>query len=129
MTSQVEVLQPKAELVDLIAHDIREGVYHPRERLIEVEQVHSFGVPSIKLSLRDAQPRLTNRLTQGERDFIGAFAEWVCGFNSSALSELQWRQPWITVKLGERIPYASAVLLLPRLGPAQREPSAQRRRA
>jgi len=28
---------PKAELVDLIAHDIREGFFHPRERLIEVE--------------------------------------------------------------------------------------------
>ncbi|HEX5731056.1 GntR family transcriptional regulator [Microbacterium sp.] len=37
MTSLAEVPQPKAELVDLIAHDIREGVYHPRERLIEVE--------------------------------------------------------------------------------------------
>ncbi len=37
MNSVAEVPQPKAELVDLIAHDIREGVYHPRERLIEVE--------------------------------------------------------------------------------------------
>ena len=37
MNSLAEAPQPKAELVDLIAHDIREGVYHPRERLIEVE--------------------------------------------------------------------------------------------
>jgi DNA-binding GntR family transcriptional regulator len=37
MTSLAEAPEPKAELVDLIAHDIREGVYHPRERLIEVE--------------------------------------------------------------------------------------------
>lgn len=37
MTSAAELPQPKAELVDLIAHDIREGVYLPRERLIEVE--------------------------------------------------------------------------------------------
>jgi len=37
MSSLAEAPEPKAELVDLIAHDIREGVYHPRERLIEVE--------------------------------------------------------------------------------------------
>lgn len=34
---------PKAELVDLIAHDIREGIYHPRERLIEVELCERYG--------------------------------------------------------------------------------------
>lgn len=34
---------PKAELVDLIAHDIREGIYHPRERLIEVELCDRYG--------------------------------------------------------------------------------------
>ena len=33
----------KAELVDVIAHDIREGVYHPRERLIEVELCERYG--------------------------------------------------------------------------------------
>lgn len=37
MSSVAEIVQPKAELVDRIAHDIREGVYLPRERLIEVE--------------------------------------------------------------------------------------------
>jgi DNA-binding GntR family transcriptional regulator len=34
---------PRVELVDLIAHDIREGVYHPRERLIEVELCARYG--------------------------------------------------------------------------------------
>lgn len=33
----------KADLVDVIAHDIREGVYHPRERLIEVELCERYG--------------------------------------------------------------------------------------
>jgi len=31
------------DLVDRIAHDIREGVYHPRERLIEVELCERYG--------------------------------------------------------------------------------------
>lgn len=31
------------ELVDRIAHDIREGTYHPRERLIEVELCARYG--------------------------------------------------------------------------------------
>lgn len=34
---------PNGELVDIIARDIREGVYHPRERLIEVDLVDRYG--------------------------------------------------------------------------------------
>jgi len=33
----------RTELVDVIAHDIREGVYHPRERLIEIELCERYG--------------------------------------------------------------------------------------
>lgn len=33
-----------AELVDMIAHDIREGFFHPRERLIETEMCGRYGV-------------------------------------------------------------------------------------
>lgn len=40
-----EAPDPKrAELVDVIAHDIREGRFHPRERLIEIELCERYGV-------------------------------------------------------------------------------------
>jgi DNA-binding GntR family transcriptional regulator len=43
MEAEYDPTARKAELVDRIAHDIREGVYHPRERLIEVELCDRYG--------------------------------------------------------------------------------------
>ncbi|GAA1466299.1 hypothetical protein GCM10017607_30770 [Microbacterium thalassium] len=46
-----------AELVDKIAHDIREGRFHPRERLIEVELAAQYG--ATRNAVRSALIELT----------------------------------------------------------------------
>lgn len=61
-------------------------------------------------SLRDYN---SNILSQQELGFLGAITGFVCEFKATEISEISHSQPWRSVQMGERIPYATAFLLLP----------------
>jgi len=63
------------------------------------------------------KPCATNRLDAGERELLNDVIDFVCGFSAKEISEISHAKPWESVRFGERIPYATAFLLLPPRAP------------
>lgn len=59
------------------------------------------------------KPCATNRLDANEMTLLKDVIEFVCGYSAKEISEISHAKPWESVGFGERIPYASAFLLLP----------------
>lgn len=78
---------------------------------IEIRNRAFHGLPKQDFLLR--QPCATNRLDAGERELLRDVIEFVCGFSAKEISEISHAKPWESVGFGERIPYATAFLLLP----------------
>jgi uncharacterized phage-associated protein len=78
---------------------------------IEVRERPYHGFSKQDFILR--RPSVTNRLDAAEQDLLNAVIEFVCGFSAKEISEISHAKPWNSVGFGERIPYATAFLLLP----------------
>ena len=63
------------------------------------------------------KPLESNRLTDHEMGLLRAVAEWASGLTAMEISEASHKDPWRSVKQGERIDYATAGQLFPRMGP------------
>jgi uncharacterized phage-associated protein len=89
--------------------------------LISVGQRNYFGLEKYDFGLTTPERRPTNRLDSYERSLIADVVEFVCGFSAKEISEISHAAPWQGVRMGERIPYASAFLLIPQEGPTRRD--------
>jgi uncharacterized phage-associated protein len=90
-----------------------------RTGTIEYEKTRYFGME--KFDFVAKRPSVSNILGPYERDLLNEVIEFVCGFSAKEISEISHAQPWKSVGMGERIPYASAFLLLPQKRPSQSE--------
>lgn len=82
---------------------------------VSIQSRPFHGYPKQDFVLRSACA--TNHLDAGERQLLRDVADLVCGFSAKEISEISHSKPWESVRLGERIPYTTAFLLLPQRGP------------
>ena len=86
---------------------------------VNVERTVKYGLPKLTLTVADATRGTTNVLGDEDRATIRFWADWVCGFDQTDFGDVCRLKPWNSVRrYGERIPYASAFLLLPERRPA-----------
>lgn len=97
------------------------GLRTLRERgLISIATEEYFGLG--KFIFRSEREPRTNRLSPEEKALMGEVIAFVCERTAREISEISHAAPWQTAKMGERIPYSSAYLLLPpRHQPSQRD--------
>ena len=74
-----------------------------------------------KFDFRLCEKAEYNELGEYERNLLAVVVDFVCGFSAKEISEISYDKPWQSVGLGERIPYASAFLLLPPRRPSARD--------
>lgn len=88
------------------------GLRSLRERgLISVHQEEYFGLGKYVFTSERA-PR-TNRLSAEEKALLGEVVAFVCEKTAREISEISHAAPWQNARMGERIPYSTAHLLLP----------------
>lgn len=86
---------------------------------IEVTRRRFYGLEKVDFKRREGAR--SNTLSEYERDLLAVIVEFVCGFSAKEISEISHDKPWQSVEIGERIPYASAFLLLPPRRPSARD--------
>jgi uncharacterized phage-associated protein len=88
------------------------GLKTLRERgRISIRQEEYFGLG--KYAFYSEQEPQSNRLSDEEKALMGEVIAFVCERTAREISEISHAAPWQNAKMGERIPYSSAHLLLP----------------
>src|SRR5262245_493718 len=88
------------------------GLKTLRERgMISIATEEYFGLG--KFVFRSEKAPRTNRLSEEEKALVGEVIAFVCERTAREISEISHAAPWQNVKMGERITYSSAHLLLP----------------
>lgn len=78
---------------------------------LRVEERNYFGYP--KLDFISAAKPGKERLTEHDRKLLGDIVDFVCAKSAREISEFSHNEAWRLAKLGERIPYYSALALVP----------------
>lgn len=88
------------------------GLKTLRERgRISVATEDYFGLG--KFSFHSEQEPRSNRLSDEEKALMGEVIALVCERTTRDISEISHAAPWQNARMGERIPYSSAHMLLP----------------
>ncbi len=86
-----------------------------RSGVIRIDRQILFGVPRQVFKIVEGRGAgASNLLKAEERAHVGFWAEWVCGIDQTDLSDFSHERPWGSVeRYGDRVPYATAFMLLP----------------
>lgn len=61
----------------------------------------------------------SNRLSEYEIELLSYVSDWIAGLTASEASEMSHDLPWQKAKPGGRIPYSSAIWMIPRSFPSE----------